>query len=296
MKLSFYSGKEPNFGDELNNVIWRSLLPQGFLDGDERELLVGIGSILNTDHPAHSRKHVLGSGYGGYTKIPNINDGTWEVHWVRGPLTAAKFGLEPSLVITDSAILLAAMDRPSLLDNGSTVFMPHIDSLQRGAWEHVCKLAGITFLDPRAAVSDLLRGIAGAKLVVTEAMHGAIVADTLRVPWIGLQPFLPLHRGKWQDWAKSLEIDLIPVRARPSSLREAWAGCTGLDARGRSTRFLLEGPLVAPGRILVAHRAARFLQDLAVTGNPQLSDQVKFKVALERSLTALEKFVKEQSF
>jgi len=292
MKLSFHRGAEPNFGDELNDIVWRSLLPAGLLDDDDSEVLVGIGSIINTEHPAHARKHVLGSGYGGYTRPPDLADGTWVLHWVRGPRTAARFGIDPALVITDSAILLAAMDLPAPVATGGTVFMPHLDSLQRGAWPHACALAGVTFLDPRAPVEDLLGQIAGARLVITEAMHGAIVADTLRVPWIGIRPVLPLHRDKWHDWAQSLSIDLRPVPAQPSSLREVWAAHTGLDARGRRTRLVLDGPLAAPGRLWVSHRAARFLQDLATTGDPQLSDAAQFDRALDRSLTALDRFVR----
>ena len=55
MKLVFFRGKVPNFGDELNLHVWPALLPHGFLDEDEDELFVGIGSIIGSHLPAKSR-------------------------------------------------------------------------------------------------------------------------------------------------------------------------------------------------------------------------------------------------
>ena len=59
MKLVFFRGKVPNFGDELNLYVWPALLPAGFLDEDEDELFVGIGSIIGDHLPAHARKYVM---------------------------------------------------------------------------------------------------------------------------------------------------------------------------------------------------------------------------------------------
>ena len=112
MKLVFFRGKVPNFGDELNLHVWPALLPKGFLDEDESELFVGIGSIIGTQMDPKARKFVMGSGYAGYMGLPDINDGTWDIRFVRGPNTAKTLGIDPKLSICDSAILLRAMDLP----------------------------------------------------------------------------------------------------------------------------------------------------------------------------------------
>ena len=55
MKLVFFRGKVPNFGDELNLHVWPALLPHGFLDEDEDELFVGLVLIIVSHLAAKSR-------------------------------------------------------------------------------------------------------------------------------------------------------------------------------------------------------------------------------------------------
>jgi len=76
MKLTYFRGSVPNFGDELNTYMWPELLPRGFLDDEDHELFVGIGSIIGSHLPPDARKIVMGSGYGGYMGTPDLNDGT----------------------------------------------------------------------------------------------------------------------------------------------------------------------------------------------------------------------------
>jgi len=179
MKLTYYRGSVPNFGDELNTYVWPALLPRDFLDDEDHELFVGIGSIIGAHLPPGARKIVMGSGYGGYMGIPDLNDGTWDVRFVRGPLTAERFGLPPDKVICDSAVLLRAIELPAPARDVGVAFMPHFESLERGLWKEACMLAGITLIDPTAPVESVLAKLKAAKVLVTEAMHGAIVADAL---------------------------------------------------------------------------------------------------------------------
>ena len=104
MKMYFYRGRRPNFGDELNVWLWPRLLP-GFFDADERELFIGVGSTLFDFLPPQSRKIVFGAGYGGYTAVPAIDE-RWRFYFVRGRLTAAALGLDARLGVGDAAILV----------------------------------------------------------------------------------------------------------------------------------------------------------------------------------------------
>jgi succinoglycan biosynthesis protein ExoV len=295
MKLIYYEGDPPNFGDEINASMWDHLLPDGFLDDREDELFLGIGSILWDYLPKAPRKIVAGSGFGGYTAAPDVHDGTWEVLWVRGPQTARVLGIDPRFAITDAAVLLRATPLPAAPTRSGVAFMPHVDSIPRGAWADVCAQAGVTFLDPRAPVEQLLAGIRGADLLITEAMHGAIVADALRTPWVPVLPFHSSNRAKWHDWAASLDLMLNNVVLTPSNLREAWILRTGFLATGRRSRMLFDNIVVRQCDQLVTARAAASLAKVAKTARPQLSTDVVIARATTRALDALNGFVSRRS-
>jgi succinoglycan biosynthesis protein ExoV len=291
MKLTYFHGNPPNFGDELNATMWAHLLPPGLLDDRDDVLFLGIGSILWDHLPKAPRKIVAGSGFGGYSPAPDVHDGKWDILWLRGPLTAKALGVDPCLAITDAAVLLRAIPLPPPAQNVGTAFMPHVDSVARGAWAEVCAAAGITFLDPRAPADDLLAQIRGADLVITEAMHGAIVADALRTPWVPIMPFRPVHRAKWDDWAQSLDIPLRSVALPASTLREAWMVSTGLQAAGRRSRLLFDSTLAHQCNRITIGRAAAALSRIAANATPQLSGDIAISRATDRALVALNGFV-----
>lgn len=293
MKLTYFRGDAPNFGDELNATMWSCLLPPGILDEDEGELFLGIGSILSDSVPKGPRKVVAGSGWG-YCAPPNVHDGSWEVLWVRGPRTAAALGIDRSLAITDAAVLMCRTQLPVARNGVGAAFMPHVDSLARGEWEAVCQLAGVTFLDPRAPPQDLLALIRGARVVIAEAMHGAILADALRTPWVAVTPIHPMHRPKWLDWSESLGVDLRPMRLWPSNSREGYTLATKRDGRGRRIRALLDGALMRPVNAGIRHLAAKRLLQVTERVEPQLSRDDAVEDATQRCEEALSGFVRRR--
>lgn len=293
MKLTYFQGNPPNFGDELNATMWRSLLPEGFLDQDDNVLFLGIGSIIQDIYPSAARKVVVGSGFAGaYSALPDLHDGTWDVRFVRGPETCKALGLSPKHAITDAAVLLRATPLPDPAPGIGVAFIPHYESVERGAWKRVCDLAGIHFIDPTAPTKSVLAQIRGAEIVIAEAMHGAIVSDALRTPWIGVKTMHHVHRGKWYDWAASLEIDYRPANLRPSNGREAWAFHTGRWGSGPRARAAFGNPAFRPVNTLIAHRAAASLSGLAKT-EPQLSRDETIERATERAMAAVDQMVRE---
>lgn len=275
----FYRGEEKNFGDELNHYLLPKILPN-FFDGSDDDLFLGIGSILFDSHPKEPRKIVLGSGYGGYTSKPVLDD-KWHIFGVRGPRTAAALGLDKSLVIADLAAMLFR-DRPRYpVKRHKVSFMPHFQSLARGNWQAAAAEAGVNFIDPRAAVDDVLDNIAASELVLAEAMHGAIVADALRVPWTALLPLDPAHRFKWHDWAEALDVTLSPQAIASSSLFE-WSENVRIAGKTlkRFTRHV-EQPLRAIG---AGHFATRAAESLIAASriDPQLSPDTSIERAVSR--------------
>jgi len=292
MKLTYFESQPANFGDELNSWMWPRILPHGFLDDDPSELFVGIGSILHDAFPHSPRKYVMGSGYGGYEALPDLAAQNWSVVFVRGPVTARLLNLDSSLAICDSAVLLRTLDElPQAAPSIDVAFMPHFDSLTRGHWQEACNQAGVTFLDPTGDVELLLSQIRGARLVVTEAMHGAIVADTLRVPWIAVRPFHRSHHMKWQDWSGALGLT-VDFRELPASsikelaarhLRRGGHRLNRLNFYRRAPFAQVEGALV--------QRAALALRKIASDGQGQLSELRQLDRAAWTARAAVEGFV-----
>ncbi len=290
MKLTYYDSG-PNFGDDLNRYVWPRLLPEGFLNDDDSEWFLGFGSILWDDLPKDKVKFVMGSGYGGYTAPPNISDGSWDIQFLRGPRTARAIGADDSKAICDSAILIRETELPKAATSTINVaFMPHVDSLKRGNWQDACQLANVHLIDPTTDHELILSQLLSTKLLITEAMHGAIVADALRVPWIAVEPIHPAHRFKWYDWADALELKLRPQALTSSSARELWTQITGRQGESAFVRGL-DGKLAFPVNYITAHKAAKKLTELSKC-EPQLSSDYAMNNALDRSLTVIDNFVR----
>jgi succinoglycan biosynthesis protein ExoV len=78
-----------------------------------------------------------------------------------------------------------------------------------------CALAGLEYLDPHDDVQHLLERIARSRLVLAEAMHAAIVADALRIPWIPIKVHDHIDAFKWRDWCASMELEYQPAEILP---------------------------------------------------------------------------------
>jgi succinoglycan biosynthesis protein ExoV len=227
MRVVYYRSPTGNFGDDLNAVLWRDVLPAACFGPDDT-ILLGIGSIFRDDFLSESatrgkRVFVLGSG-AGTGPLPRLwPHPRWRVLAVRGPLTARLIG-QPGSDVTDAAALLAIAPRllPMRCGGGTIAFFPHYNTVEHSRWPEVCKLTGLTFIDAHRPISEIMNLLGQARLVVTEAMHGAIVADTLRIPWIPVVCSPAIASFKWVDWARSMELEYRPLALPPSSGWEAF--------------------------------------------------------------------------
>ncbi len=202
-RLYYYRDEFGNFGDDLNPWLWSRLLPD-LLDDAAVPALVGIGTVVNEQLPA-GPKVIAGAGVG-YGTVPQLTD-EFAVHFVRGPGTARALGLPLSYAITDPAHLITQFICPKARGAG-TVFIPHHVSAMLADWRRVAEAAHISYVDPASGPMCVVHAIRAARLVVTSAMHGAIIADAFRVPWIRVREYAHLNDFKWQDWGDSLDVDV----------------------------------------------------------------------------------------
>lgn len=221
MILTYYP--EPNFGDAINPLIFNQLLP-GFFDQDDRSLFLGIGSILGLFHGSSKTRRVIvfSSGYA-YGEMPRLNH-RYDIRCVRGPLTAEALQISEDLAVTDGAVLL-----PLLKEYQQPVekkypfsYIPHHHSEKVfDQWEGLLSETGMHYISPRLDAHQAINQIRQSEFVVAEAMHGAIIADTFRVPWIPVKMFQHINAFKWQDWLLSMQMDYTPHRLT-SLFSNAW--------------------------------------------------------------------------
>jgi succinoglycan biosynthesis protein ExoV len=265
MKLFYYQRKDGanNFGDSLNPWLWNQLLP-GVLDEDETTAFIGTGTLLNDLLPRrlpHARRIVVMSAGVGYEKgIPPLDE-SWHIYCVRGPLSAQKLGIEARLAVTDGAVLVRRLFKPGGNKSSRFAFIPHVHHANYGseAWQGICEEIGFTYIDPRWSVEQVLQAISQTEILLAEAMHGAIVADALRVPWIPVCTSARILRFKWLDWCASVGVDYQPRYVAPlvagyppvaqgvrSSLRASrhwgnWLKQEGLRSLDRLWQFPVQG-------------------------------------------------------
>lgn len=285
MRLYAWRGAARNFGDELNTLLWPRLLP-GLFDDRGPDLFLGIGSVLDARHDRRGRKIVAGAGYGGY-EAPAALDGSWHIYWVRGPRTARRLGLPAAFGLGDPGSLLPLVHplaRPR--SAGHIGFMPHFESLARGPWKLAAAAAGITLIDPRADKLVICAAIAGCRMLMSEALHGVIVADALRVPWVALRPVAAPHRMKWHDWAGAMELE---PRFQPlvASSPAEWTETTLLWLRPGVRRALVTAARRFGSVERHLDNATAALRDAAHAA-PQLSPAATLDRVQTRMLTRLQ--------
>lgn len=216
MKLYYYICDGGNFGDDLNVDLWNYFF-QSLFDDDKNELFVGIGTILNKANlPDASTYHVFGSGYG-YGEKPEIREKgkNWHFHFVRGPLTANALSLNHDIAITDPAILIKTFFTPK--ENTKKYqfsYIPHRRSaiMCDDTLKKILSFSNINYIDPRENYQKVFDEINASEIVLTEAMHGAICADALRVPWIPIKTHSFICDFKWHDWCQSMNMEYTPIK------------------------------------------------------------------------------------
>lgn len=251
-KMRLYFHKDPlgNVGDDLNPWLWPRIFP-GLFDGEvfheparrdplpsSTPLFVGIGTLLNENIPAENPKLIFGSGVG-YGGPPNIDE-KWEFIFVRGPLTAKKLGLPPDLAIVDPAVLAVDYFTATSRSPGTLAYMPHCASARAADWNGICDELGLRFIDPHWPVERVLHEISSTSTLLTEALHGAIFADSFRIPWVPINTSPVVLDFKWQDWCASVGLTYQPIR-----LETLWGAGSGLlsAAKYRIKRYVVKEQL-----------------------------------------------------
>ncbi len=305
MNLYYFRDPVGNFGDDLNPWLWPKLLP-GLLEMEKENvqsntIFVGIGTLINERIPDNPHKIVFGAGVG-YGEVPDVHNGKWDIVCVRGPLSAEKLKIPKEKGITDGAALLLTIEHKNIAQLRDKIsFMSHRKSAECGDWKSCCHSVGINYIDPRESVDYCLQEIRSSSLLITEAMHGAIVSDLFRVPWIPVRSYSHLLDFKWVDWCKSLNLEYSPTKIPKLWRREfftdmekwyyGWEKSNYMKLRFKIHKITGKAWATASSSYL-KDKIGRNLLKLT-KGRAFLSDEKTMNIVVERMKQQLELFKKK---
>ena len=293
MQLFYFKDVLGNFGDDLNPWVWSRLIPNA-IDEDQDTIFIGIGTLINHRIPITPFKHVFGSGVG-YGHLPKI-DNKFEFHAVRGYESAKALGLSPDKVVTDSAIFVRALFDQSIYEKKWRFgFMPTGETEKNFDWRPVCNDLNVNYISCHLPVAQALKEISLCNVMICEAMHGAIVSDSLGIPWIPVRCNENISEFKWRDWLSSLAMIY-----RPNDIPQIFQGVNGVENSVKNSVkriFKKSGvwkdnwskPLpIKSSEGEVALSVAKFEEILGV--EPQLSSNSTKDLLLDKYFSLVDKF------
>jgi len=195
----------PNFGDDVNPTFFAKLHGGRVrFAGDRRAPhVLGAGSILRHAGPASV---VCGSGF---LQRPDAPIRAREIVAVRGVLSAEGCGGGPAPLLGDPLVLVDQfVTRPAA--RRAFGYVPHVTSVAR--WRRLAGAAGHV-IDPAWSPWRTIAEIAACDVVVSQSLHGLIVADALGIPnvWVAPSDMMSGGRFKFDDYFSTLDRVKEPV-------------------------------------------------------------------------------------
>ncbi|MFM8953980.1 MAG: polysaccharide pyruvyl transferase family protein [Planctomycetaceae bacterium] len=190
----------PNFGDDINPTFFGMVSGQctRFASDRRRPHLLGAGSILERAVPASV---VCGSGLlqpprGQIRPEPTLVA-------VRGERSLAAFAPRGDVFLGDPVILVDAwVARGEIRHRFGLV--PHVRSVPR--WRQL-NSRSLHLIDPGLPPWQVVEEIAACETVLSQSLHGLIVADALGVPnvWVAPSSDMVGDRFKFDDYFSTLD-------------------------------------------------------------------------------------------
>jgi len=57
----------------------------------------------------------------------------------------------------------------------------------------------------------VIKELIASEYVITESLHGAIIADAYGIPWLPITTMPAINPFKWHDWCESINIEYHPA-------------------------------------------------------------------------------------
>lgn len=190
----------PNFGDDINPTLFEALtrMRVRFAADRNRLHLMGAGSILER---ATACSVVCGSGFLQAPRGPAGRPAGLVA--VRGAHSLAAFGSTDEILLGDPLVLISEFV-PPIEKRHRFGLMPHVLSAKR--WQAM-NTGGLRLIHPGSSPWRVVRDIAACEVLLSQSLHGLIVADALCVPnvWIAPSEKMVGGRFKFDDYFSTID-------------------------------------------------------------------------------------------
>ena len=191
---------QPNFGDDLNPALFGLIAGRGVRLERHRDRphFLGMGSILARATPSSI---VLGAGF---LAPPARHDLPGQIVSVRGALSRNAFAQRNEILLGDPMVLLNLLVPFKRQTDGPLGFVPHVSEFER---TRRLRMNGLKVIDPALPPWRVIQEIAGCSRIMSQSLHGLIVADALEIPnlWIAPGPDMVGRNFKFEDYFSTLD-------------------------------------------------------------------------------------------
>lgn len=230
----------PNFGDDLNPLFFEAVGGRGVRFSRDREEphFMGIGSILEQ---ANARSTVMGSGFL-FPPGPSVSKPARIVS-LRGHLSRAAFEGVEDIWLGDPLVVVDVVRPASAPKRHRYGYVPHVSSINEAK---AMTPAGMLLIDPSAPPWQVIDQIASCEAIVSQSLHGLVVADAYGIPnlWIAPGAAMAGGRFKFDDYFSTLDQPKIAFRASADLLArppaDAFSACRYVHDKTRYLAILAE--------------------------------------------------------
>ncbi len=202
----FWHVGRPNFGDDINPEFFQMLTGKSVrLATDQSKAhFLGMGSILEK---SNSNTTILGSGL--IAPLDETKVAFNKAVAVRGTLTKRSMGLGDEVLLGDPMVLLDQIFEVPKHKSSAVGFIPHVTEISRAK---SLNIKNLKIIDPSMAPMRVIRSIADCDRIISQSLHGLIVADALNIPNLWIAPSITMKGGefKFNDYFSTLDSSKKP--------------------------------------------------------------------------------------
>lgn len=232
----YYFDEVQNFGDEIGPFIAHSKTGRPcynvrHLPWSPKIAYCTAGSLLHS--LSKENCSVWGAGFICQPSIQRPKASPVEVRALRGPISAKiaeTLGWGACFCVGDPGLILPDFFSPTLSGKRDVTIIPNYRFARRAGIAKVSRFV----VYPWQGLEHVAREIAASELVVASSLHGLILAEAYRVPWVWWREQDDDRKGgemKFHDFFESLSISSPPSVTGAFFDHDNWVHAVGRMAR-----------------------------------------------------------------